>query len=135
MSSASHPLIRDFFAAMNTGELPADLLTDDLNVSSAVSPSKADKNGYIGAIKLLQSLFPNRLTYTIDSLTAEDDRAAAAVRAEGMLSNGDIYQNNYLLLFTLRDGKIATIVEYFNPIPVAEKIAPLMKAALADLKG
>jgi ketosteroid isomerase-like protein len=117
---------------MNSGDPPAEMFVDDLQVSSAVSPSKADKRGYIGAIKLLQSLFPNRLTYTIDSLTAEDDRVAAAVRAEGTLNNGEIYQNNYLLLFTLRDGKIATIVEYFNPIPVAEKIAPLMRAALAN---
>lgn len=132
MSNAHHTLVRDFFAGLNSGELPDALFTDDMTVSSAVSPSKADRNGYIGAIRLLQSLFPNRLLYQIESLTAEEDRVAAAVRAEGTLSNGELYQNNYLLLFTVRDGRISAIVEYFNPILVAEKIAPLMKAALAN---
>ena len=131
MSSASHQLIVRFFDALNSGELPAALFTDDMRVSSAVSTSSVDKQGYIGAIKLLQSLFPNRLNYQIDSLTAEEDRVAAAAHAAGTLNNGEQYLNNYLLLFTLRDGKIAAIVEYFNPMPVAEKIAPLMKAALA----
>lgn len=133
MSNTHHALIQDFFTGLNSGELPDALFTDDMAVSSAVSPSKADRNGYIGAIRLLQSLFPNRLLYQIESLTAEEDRVAAAVRAEGTLSNGELYQNNYLLLFTVRDGRISAIVEYFNPILVAEKIAPLMKAALANL--
>ncbi len=132
MSTSNHALIRNFFAGLNAGDLPDELFTDDMVVSSAVSPSRVEKNGYIGAIRLLQSLFPDRLRYDIDSLTAEQDRVAAAARAAGTLSNGDVYQNNYLLLFTIRDGRIAAIVEYFNPTPVAEKIAPLIKAALAN---
>ena len=55
----------------------------------------------------------------------------AEFRSKGTLVSGEAYQNDYLFLFRIRDGRIAYVGEYFNPDIVREKIAPAMAAAVA----
>ncbi len=38
--------------------------------------------------------------------------------------DGTIYQNNYINLFTLRNGKIIEIIEYFDPIILEKGFKP-----------
>ena len=131
MTGAAHDLARRFFAALSAGAFPDGLLADEITTWTTTSGPASDKARYEGGVKLLSSLFPRGLPYTVDSLTAEDDRVAAEVHAEGTLANGELFQNRYAFVLRIKHGRIASIAEHFDPGPVREKIVPLLMAAMA----
>lgn len=133
--SEAHDLIHRFFAAMPAGTLDESLFTDDATVTTTTTPEPSPGAKYLDGIKLLQSLFPEGLHYTVDSVTAEDDRAAAEVRSQGTLADGEVFACRYAFIFRLRDGRIASIAEHFNPEPVERLIMPRMMAAMAKMQG
>ena len=134
MTQSNKHIATAFFAALSAGAVPDDMLTEDMTAWTTTSGTMA-RQRYQGGVKLLQSLFPAGLTYTVDSLTAEDDRVAAEVQSRGTLSTGEDFHNVYIFLLRIRDGRIASVAEHFNPTPVREKIAPLMQAAMAKMPG
>ena len=134
MTNLNHEIIRTFFAALSRGDLTDDLFTPDM-ICWTTSGGTSTKEKYQGGVKLLQSLFPNGLSYTIDLITAEEDRAAAEVQSRGTLINGEDFHNVYVFIFRFRDGKIAAINEHTNPDSVRTKILPLMKAAMSKVAG
>jgi uncharacterized protein len=71
----------------------------------------------------------------LNALTAEGDRIAAEIDAHGTLVDGQAFANRYVFILRIRDGRIASVAEHFNPAPVAEKIVPLIQAAMAKAKG
>lgn len=128
MSRSNHQIVRDFFAVLSAGDLRDELFTDDATFwTNSSGPSERSK--YQGGVKLLQSLFEGGLRYRVDSLTAEEDRVAAEAYGEGRLKNGLDYQNRYVFMFRIRDGRIASVAEYCDPSLVREKILPLFQAA------
>ncbi len=131
MTAAAHDLARRFFAALSAGAFPDGLLADEITTWTTTSGAASDKARYQGGVKLLSSLFPAGLTYTVDSLTAEDDRVAAEVHAEGVLASGELFLNRYAFVLRIQDGRIASIAEHFDPGPVREKLVPLLMAAMA----
>jgi len=129
MGRSNHQLVRDFFASLSTGNLADELFTDDMTVWTTTSGPSA-RARYQGGVKLLQSLFQDGLRYSVDSLTAEEDRVAAEVQGRGRLKNGVDYQNIYVFIFRIRNGRIASVAEHTNPLVVNEKIMPLLQAAM-----
>jgi hypothetical protein len=130
VSQANRQLVRDFFAAIATGELPDELLTPDMSAWTSTS-GISDKARFQGGVKLLAAIFGGTLVYTIDALTAEEDRVAAEVQSRGTLSTGEPYHNIHVFLFRIRDGRIASVAEHMNQFIVREKIVPLLQAAMA----
>ena len=128
MTRSNHQLAREFFAALSTGRLSSQFFTDDMTAWTTTS-GKSPKEKYLAGVRMLQSLFPTGLTYTIDTLTAEEDRVAAEVQSRGTLVNGESFHNVYLFMLRIRDGRIASVAEHFNPQIVREKIVPLLQAA------
>lgn len=135
MTEANHQLARDFFAALSNGNVPDDLLTDDFVAWTTTSGTWAEKPRYQGGIRLLASIFDGGLHYTVDSLTAEEDRVAAEARSSGTLINGEDFANNYVFMLRIRDGRLASCAEHFNPAPVREKLGPLLQEAMAKMAG
>jgi uncharacterized protein len=125
VSRSSYQLVRDFFAAVTAGELPDALLTADMTGWTTMQ-GRLNKETYQGVIRLLAKMTARPLAFTIDSITAEDDRAVAEVRSEGTLINGEDYANTYVFVFRIRDGRIASVAEHFNALIVQEKLIPLM---------
>jgi ketosteroid isomerase-like protein len=121
----SRRLVQDFFAAVTAGELPDELLTLDMKAWTTTQGSM-DKAAYQRVIKLLAQMSARPLNFTIDSITAEEDRAVAEVHSEGTLINSAEYRNTYVFVFRARDGKIATVAEHFNALIVEEKMMPLV---------
>lgn len=121
----SHRMVHAFFAAVAAGELPGDMLTEDM---TAWTTTQGDmpKAAYQQAIRILRRITREPLTFTIDAITAEDDRVCAELRSEGVLVNGEPYANTYFFAFRLRDGRIARVCEHYNALIVAEKMLPLM---------
>jgi uncharacterized protein len=126
----SHQLVHDFFAAVTAGELPDSLLTPDMT-GWTTTQGTTDKAGYQRLIRLLAAMCSRPLAFTIDSITAEEDRAVAEVRSEGTLINGENYRNTYVFVFRVRDGRIASVAEHFNALIVREKLIPLLPAISA----
>lgn len=135
MTEAAHDLANRFFTALSAGSLPDDLLTDDMTAWTTSSGENWAKEKYQGGVKLVGSIFNGGATYVVDSLTAEDNRVAAEVHAHGTLVDGQVFENRYVFILQIRDSKIASVAEHFNPGPVMEKMVPLIQAALAKAKG
>lgn len=57
-------------------------------------------------------------SFTIETATAEEDRVVIEARSEGVGPGSAVYRNNYLLIFFVRDGKLHTVREYFDPFEV-----------------
>lgn len=129
MTEANHRIVRDFFIALGRGELPDELLAPDMTVWTTTGGA-VSKDRYQGGVRLLGMICQGGgLAYTIHALTAEEDRVAAEVRGSGTLVNGEPFENAYAFFFRIRDGRIASVAEHFDPGPVQERLAPLMRAA------
>lgn len=76
-----------------------------------------------GAFK---KIIPNGLRPTFHSVTAEADRVAVEFEGDATLANGERYCNQYCMVFTLRDGRIRQINEYFCTVLADQKIGPLL---------
>jgi ketosteroid isomerase-like protein len=122
-------LARLFFEALSKGEIPDALLTSDMTAWTTSSGAWSDKARFQYGIKLLASIFKGGLAYTVDSLTAEEDRVAAEVQSQGTLTNGEDYRGRYLFMLRIRDGRIASVAEHNDPRAVREKLGPLLQAA------
>ena len=123
----SHQLVRAFFEAVTEGELPDTMLTPDMTAWTTTQGSM-DKAAYQHLIRLLARICSRPLAFTIDSITAEEDRVAAEVRSVGTLIDGEEYRNTYVFVFRVRDGRIASVAEHFNALIVQQKMVPLVQA-------
>jgi ketosteroid isomerase-like protein len=126
----SHRLVHEFFAAVRAGELPDAMLTEDMAGWTTLQ-GPMSKAAYQEAIRILARISREPLAFTIDSVTAEDDRVAAEVRSDGVLIDGTPYANTYVFVFRVRDGKIASVAEHFNALIVREKMIPLLHTPAA----
>ena len=125
MSHPHHYLASAYFAAVSAGELPDSLLTGDFSAWTT-SQGPVGKAAYQGMIRLLKAMCAEPIVFTIDALTAEDDRIVAEARSTARLVNGEDYAMTYVFSFRIRDGRIAWIAEHFNTAVVAEKLVPLL---------
>ncbi len=68
-------------------------------------------------------------------MTAEEDRVSAEAKGHSTLVDGTRYDNDDQFLFTIRDGKILQIREYFCTKLVDEAFGPLLaKQAAPDAR-
>lgn len=54
------------------------------------------------------------LKMTVRSMIGEGERVAVEVESYGELNNGRIYNQEYHMLMTIRDGKISAVREYLD---------------------
>jgi uncharacterized protein len=52
--------------------------------------------------------------------TDDPDLFVSTARSEVVLLSGQLYENSYVMLTRVRQGKVIEHVEYFNPLPVIE---------------
>ena len=113
---------RTFFALFSAGDVAGALatMTDDATWwipgnkerSPAAGLYTKEKIGrlfgrMVGALK-------DGLRMTVVSCIAESDRVAVEVESAGDLKNGRLYRQQYHMLLTFRDGKIASVREYLD---------------------
>ena len=130
MSHPNHQIARDFFAAFFRGELTDELFTPDAKVWTTLGP--LDKAAYRATVATVMSLFvggAGKFAYTIDAITAEDDRVVVENKLKGAFPDGEPYENTYIFSLKVRDGRVAAIAEHFNPVPFFEQMAPRMQPA------
>ena len=131
MSQKNHQLVRDFFRALASGSLSEDLLTGDMTAWT-LTGGESDKAKVQGGVNLLATIFGGTLSYHIDAITAEQDRAVAEARSTGTLVNGEAFTNSHVFCFRIRDGRIAHVAEYMDPRVVNAQLLPLMKTVMSS---
>jgi ketosteroid isomerase-like protein len=73
-----------------------------------------------------KGLMPSGLRPTFHSVTAEGDRVTVEFEGDATLANGERYCNQYCMVFTLRDGRIRQVNEYYCTILADQKLGPLL---------
>ncbi|MFW2829649.1 nuclear transport factor 2 family protein [Sphingomonas sp. ID0503] len=76
--------------------------------------------GFLGAF--------DSFAFTVENATAEEDRVVVEARSEGVGPAGARYQNNYILIFFIKDGQLHTVREYFDPFKVYAYVEQLPAA-------
>ena len=84
--------------------------------SGAGTKSKADMERIWGD---LFRHMRDGLQMTVIGMVAEGDKVAAEIRSHADLPDGRIYENQYHMLFTLRQGKIVEVKEYADTLLIA----------------
>jgi ketosteroid isomerase-like protein len=84
--------------------------------SGAGTKSKADMERIWGD---LFRHMRDGLQMTVIGMVAEGDKVAAEIRSHADLTDGRSYENQYHMLFTLRQGKIVEVKEYADTLLIA----------------
>jgi uncharacterized protein len=73
-----------------------------------------------GIIELLTGFLGgfDSFSFTVQNMTAEEDRVVVEAVSEGVGPAGAQYRNNYILIVFVRDGQLHTVREYFDPFKV-----------------
>jgi uncharacterized protein len=124
MSDPNYALAEAYLAAVTAGDLPDSLLTDDMT-AWLTTQGPVSKSAYQGAIRLLARMCQSPVRFTVDAITAQEDRVVIEARSQATLVNGEEYANTYVFSLRVRDGRIAWIAEHFNPLVAQEKLVPL----------
>ena len=112
-------IVRDFFAALNAGDVDAivSAYADDGCVQTMGSTlisgtfSKPEIAASAGAIF---EVFPEGLKFEIRDMVAEGEKVAVEAVSEGEHVSGQTYSNEYHFLFEFRDGKLLRLKEYMD---------------------
>lgn len=86
----------------------------------------------VGTIGAFKQLLPTGLQPDIQSVTAEGDRVVVEFEGNATTFTGAPYHNQYCMVFTLKDGKIKQVNEYFCNILADEVLWPLIEKMTAD---
>lgn len=116
--------VRDFFeaTAKRDGETLSRLFAEDVSwqiPQSAPAPFAGTHHGHDRVLEMFlqgaSGLFVEG-THTIDIelMVAEGDIVAAEVQMNAKTTKGPDYRNQYVFLFTFRDGKIAEFREHLD---------------------
>lgn len=125
---ANKQLGRDLLARISANDIAGvlDLLDDDVIWWIAGKPSaqpvcgEHDKRWMARLFHNMVSQFDGAMQMTVRGLIAEGDKVAVEVVGDGKLRDGRRYQNEYHLLLTIRDDKIAAVREYLDTQHVVE---------------
>jgi ketosteroid isomerase-like protein len=82
----------------------------------------------LATIDAFRKLVPTGLSCTIHSVTAEGDRVVVEFEGNATLVNGASYCNQYCMVFTLCEGMIKQVNEYFCTKLADEVLWPLVVA-------
>src|SRR3546814_5090279 len=79
----------------------------------------------VGTIDAFKKLLPTGLRPQIKSVTAEDARVVVEFEGNAVTCEGKPYCNQYCVVFTMRDGRIGQVNEYFCTILADEVLWPI----------
>jgi len=124
---ANKRLISEYLARCEAGDIARieELLAPQLEWWVAGSFPGA---GFVARDVLMRSLgsisgsLAEPLRFTIEHLTAEENRVAVAARARARRKDGGVYEQIYHMLFFVRDGKIIAGRPYLDTLAFAEQV-------------
>lgn len=123
----------DFVRAMSTNDTA---LADKCLAPDAIAVARGfgkfagtrRREVMVGTIDAFAKILPTGLRLTPRKVTAEEDRVVVECEGDATTSEGKAYANQYVFLFTMRDGLVARIDEYFCHVLANEVLWPLVAA-------
>ncbi|HVK98947.1 MAG TPA: nuclear transport factor 2 family protein [Dongiaceae bacterium] len=138
MSEQNKQVVLTFINAMGSsdGATAAACLAEDAFTLAKGFGKFAGVRRYetiVGTVDAFKQLLPTGLRPDIKSVTAEENRVVVEFEGNATTCDGKPYNNQYCMLFTLADGKIKQVNEYFCTILADEVLWPLVEKMAADI--
>ncbi|GAA2234013.1 MULTISPECIES: nuclear transport factor 2 family protein [Kitasatospora] len=122
LTAASKAVVLDYMDTLLTGDFDAlrrffapDAtwkLAGDLPLSRTWTGPDEILGEFIPA--MVSRLVPDSLSMEFEGVIAEGDRVLAEWTSRGLAKAGGRYEQHCLAVFTIRDGRIASVREYFG---------------------
>lgn len=124
-------LVLKFITAMGAGDREAAatcLAHDAITVAKGYGNFSGvrEYDTIVATIEAFTQLFPGGLKPDIKTVTAEGERVVVEFEGRGTTCAGQDYHNQYCMVFTLRDGRIQQVNEYFCNKLADEVLWPLL---------
>jgi ketosteroid isomerase-like protein len=121
------------FSRGDADEIKAYLATDAQTIAKGFGKLSGARpyELIVATTGAFRTVIPSGLRPSFKSVTAEGDRVVVEFEGDATLANGERYCNQYCMVFTLEQGKIKLVNEYYCTILADEKILPL----LADVES
>ena len=131
MSEQNKQVVIRFIEAMGRSDAAtaATCLTPDATTLAKGFGKFAGVRHYdviVATIAAFKQLVPTGLSPTIHTVTAEGDRVVVEFEGNATLINGASYNNQYCMVFTLRDGRIRQVNEYFCTLLADQVLYPMV---------
>ena len=138
MSELNKAIVLRFIQAMGSsdGKTAATCLATDAFTNAKGYGKFAGIRRYetiVGTIDAFNKLLPTGLRPDIKSVTAEGDRVVVEFEGNAKTCAGTDYHNQYCMVFTLADGRIKQVNEYFCTIHAEAVLWPLVEKMAADI--
>ena len=131
MSEQKKQVVLKFIEAMSTSDadtaatcLAPDAFTLAMGFGKFAGVRRFDT--ILATIAAFKELVPTGLRVDTKSVTAEGERVVVEFEGNATLRNGASYCNQYCMVFTVREGKIKQVNEYFCTKLADEVLYPLV---------
>lgn len=139
MSEANKQIAIKFIHAMSNADAAgqAACITDDaITITKGFAEVSGQRNRetMMATVEAFKDIVPTGFRPTIERVIAEGNTVVVEWEGNAELSDGTPYGNQYVFIFTFRDGKICQLNEYFCTALADRTIVPLLAekgAALA----
>lgn len=131
MSELNREVVLRFIDAFSRGDaevadtcLAADAMTHAKGFGMLSGPRHRDL--ILATTAAFRDLIPTGLSPTFNSVIAAGDHVVVEFVGAATLINGEDYSNEYCMVFTLQDGKIKSVNEYYCTLLADQRIGPLL---------
>lgn len=90
------------------------------------------RESMVGNIAGFKQLFPTGLKLDYKSITANADRVVIECEGNALTCTDKPYKNQYCMVFTMTDGKISRLNEYFCTVHADEVVWPIFNQHVDD---
>jgi len=129
-TATSRAVVEDYVAALSAGDADAIrgafaedaewCLTGELPLSGTWKGRDVIFDAFL--TRAMESYEPGSVSFEVTHLLGDGDRVAMEWITRGRSRGGEPYENHYFGLFTVRDGKIASIREYLASAAAAHAL-------------
>ncbi len=131
VSEQNKQVVLTFIAAMGRGDADAAapcIAEDTFTLAKGFGKFAGVRrhDTILATIAAFHQLMPGGMEPTIHSVIAEGDKVVVEFEGNGTLVNGERYGNQYCMVFTLRDGRIRQVNEYFCTLLADKVLWPLV---------
>jgi ketosteroid isomerase-like protein len=114
---ANKGLVREFFESWGKSDFEhmLELVDREGEWWTLANPRTRTFKDVIARVKTVaEETTTGRMEFSVGSLTAEDDRIAAVIESHAYFADQGAYDNQYLFLFQVTDGRFARVWMYYD---------------------
>lgn len=131
MSEENRKVVLSFIEAFSRGDAEAAkacLAHDAVTVAKGFGMLSGPRpyELIVATTAAFRDLIPDGLRPVFHTIMAEGDRVVVEFVGNATLVNGEVYNNEYCMIFTLSHGKIKHVNEYYCTLLADQKIGPLL---------